>query len=160
MSTIVLFVFLLVSVAANTGRVYEAAEGYKAPLFTIEERDTTLSLAELKGHYVLVNFWASSDAESRLRASEYDSAAGELAEGRVTSLQVNLDRSERLFSEIVRMDGLDAKTQIHVSDNAAADIAKAYRLKHGFNSFLIDPEGRIVEPNPSVATAVAVASAR
>lgn len=160
MSIIVLFSFLLISVAANTGRVYEAAEGYKAPLFAVEQNDTAFSLDDLKGSYVLVNFWASSDAQSRLRAAEYTAAAKSLEEGQVNQLQVNLDHSERLFSQIVRMDRLEGVAHYHVGENQAAKLAKAYRLNHGFNSFLIDPEGRIVETNPSVNTVLAIAAKR
>ncbi len=150
LSIIVLFAFLVISASAYSGRVYEAAEGYKAPLFKVENGDTAVSLADLRGRYVLVNFWASNDAQSRLRANNYDALSSEIPTERLCQLSVNLDRSERLFSEIVRRDNLDVKSQFHVSDGEAAEISGSYHLSEGLNSFLIDPEGRIVEMNPSI----------
>ena len=151
-SIIVLFAVLVISVSAYSGRIYEAAEGYKAPLFTVEKSDTTISLADLRGRYVLVNFWSSADAQSRMRANQYDALSNDLSQEQFCQLSVNLDRSERLFREIVRRDNLSAKSQFHVSDGEAACISGAYHLNEGFNSFLIDPEGRIVELNPDIET--------
>lgn len=152
LSIIVLFAFLVISASAYSGRVYEAAEGYKAPLFKVEKSDTTVSLADLRGRYVLVNFWASNNAQSRLRASDYNALASEIPAERFCQLSVNLDRSERLFSEIVRRDNLDATSQFHVTDGEAAVISGAYHLSEGLNSFLIDPEGEIIEMNPTIQT--------
>lgn len=67
MKVIVLFAVLVISVSAYSERVFEAAEGYNAPSMTIENSDTTLSLADMKGRYVIVTFWSSADADSRLR---------------------------------------------------------------------------------------------
>ncbi len=52
MTIIVLFAVLLITVSAYPGRVYEAADGYKAPAITLTNSDTTMSLADLKGRYV------------------------------------------------------------------------------------------------------------
>ncbi|MBD5323312.1 MAG: redoxin domain-containing protein [Bacteroides sp.] len=149
-SVIVLFAVLVISVSAYSGRVYEAAEGYKAPLFKVEKSDTLVSLADLRGRYVLVNFWASTDAQSRLRANDYDALGDYYPGERFCHLSVNFDRSERLFREIVRRDNLSAKSQFHVSDGEAARLSGAYHLSEGLNSFLIDPEGKIIEVNPDV----------
>lgn len=149
MSIIVLFAVLVISVSAYSGRVYEAAEGYKAPLFAVENGDTSVSISDLRGRYVLVNFWASTDALSRLRAADYDASVNDIPQERFCHLQVNMDRSEGLFKAIVERDNMNAKSQFHVSDGEAASIAVSYHLSDGFNSFLIDPEGRIVETNPS-----------
>ena len=152
MKVIVLFAVLVISVSAYSERVYEAAEGYNAPSMTIENSDTTLSLAELKGRYVIVTFWSSADADSRLRAYRYDEAAKLLPQERFCLLSVNFDRSERLFREIVRRDNLSAENHIHVDGSQANRIIHDYRLTEGFKSLLIDPKGRIVAMNPSIET--------
>lgn len=110
MTVIVLFAVLLITVSAYTGRVYDAAEGYKAPVFTLAKSDSSeVNLADLRGRYVLVNFWRSNDVESRLSAASYNDAAKQFDEERFCLLSVNLDRSERLFREIVRRDNLSAE---------------------------------------------------
>lgn len=158
MTVIVLFAVLLVTVSAYSGRVYEAAEGFKAPDLKVENQRSCLRLADMKGRYVLLNFWASSDAASRIRAAHYDALAAAGADGEQFCLvSVNLDRSERLFNEIVRLDNLNATTQFHVSPAEAAALRSGYNLRDGFKSFLIDPEGRIVEMNPAASTVKAIA---
>ena len=152
MKVIVLFAVLVISVSAYSERVFEAAEGYNAPSMTIENSDTTLSLADMKGRYVIVAFWSSADADSRLRAYRYDEAAKLLPQERFCLLSVNFDRSERLFREIVRRDNLSAENHIHVDGSQANRIIHDYRLTEGFKSLLIDPKGRIVAMNPSIET--------
>ena len=125
---------------------------YNAPSMTIENSDTTLSLADMKGRYVIVTFWSSADADSRLRAYRYDEAAKLLPQERFCLLSVNFDRSERLFREIVRRDNLSAENHIHVDGSQANRIIHDYRLTEGFKSLLIDPKGRIVAMNPSIET--------
>ena len=149
----VIFAVLLVTVSAYTDRVYEAADGYKAPQISVANSNDTISLADLRGSYVLLNFWTSSDAASRLNALSYNEAAQNQTLGeRFCLLSVNLDRSERLFREIVRRDNLSATTHYHATGSEAQAIAAAYNLADGFNSYLIDPEGRIIATNPSART--------
>lgn len=146
---IALFAVLLVSMSAHTERVYEAADGFKAPDITVENQHQSLSLDKLKGKYVLVCFWASSNAQSRIKTAEYDVFARSSDEERFCLLSVNMDRSERLFREIVRRDNLSAESQFYVSGSEAETIYESYRLSNGYQSFLIDPQGKIVATNPS-----------
>ncbi|MBO4995050.1 MAG: redoxin domain-containing protein [Muribaculaceae bacterium] len=158
MMLIVLFAVLVVSVAAYSGRVYQPVDGYKAPGFSVCNADTSLSVANLKGRYVLVNFWASTDAESRIQNQEYDSFCQSLSQERFCLLSVNVDRNERLFREIVRNDNLNAEAQFRVDESCLSRVARDYHLTKGLRSFLIDPEGRIVATNPSSSTLTQVLS--
>lgn len=152
MTVIALFAVLLITVSAHTGRVYEAADGYKAPAFTISKSDSTLSLADLKGRYVLLTFWASNDASSRVSAGNYNSFAEQANEEQFCLVSVNMDNNETLYNEIVRRDNLNAKSQFHVQGDEASRLKEEYRLKNGFNSYLIDPTGQIIATNPSELT--------
>lgn len=152
MTAIALFAVLLISVSAHSGRVYEAAEGYKAPAFTVSNSDSTLSLADLKGRYVLLTFWASNDAASRVSAGNYDNYAEKADEEQLCFVSVNMDRSENLYNEIVRRDNLNAKSQFRVKDDDASKIKEEYHLENGFNTYLIDPSGRVIATNPSEPT--------
>lgn len=155
MFRIVLFAVLLFSVSANTERVYLSADGYKAPYFEVSagEGGFSRNLADLRGSYVLLNFWAAKDAPSRLQTMEYTRSLSKItSEERFCFLSVNFDRSERLFREIVRRDNLNAETQFHAQGEEASKIIDAYRLDNGFQSFLIDPQGKIVATNPDPET--------
>lgn len=149
MFIIAIFAVLLVSMSAHTERVYEAADGFNALDLTVDNSHSALSLSDLKGKYVLVTFWASSNAQSRISAARYDDFSKSLDEERFCLLSVNFDRSERLFREIVRRDNLSAKSQFYVSGSNAETIFENYHLGNGFQSFLINPQGKIVATNPS-----------
>lgn len=158
MMYVVLFAVLVVSVAAYSGRIYQAVDGFKAPGFSAVGLDTTLSVENLKGRYVLVNFWASTDADSRIAAYEYGAFSKSVSEEQFCLMSVNLDRSERLFREIVRKDNLNAKAQFRVSDADYSRVAGDYNLTRGLRSFLVDPSGRIVATNPSPSDLTAMLS--
>lgn len=135
MSIIALFAVVLVSLSAHSGRVFEAAEGYKAPGLELEYHGKSLNLDDMKGRFVLVNFWSSLDAMSRISASDYDSFVGKAdKEQQLSLISVNLDPSEALFREIIRRDGLSESSQWHVEGPQAGRISDAYNLRHGLSS--------------------------
>lgn len=78
MSIIAIFAVFLLSVSARTERVVQAAEGFTAPQFEINSDSSSISLADLKGRYVLLNFWDSTDAVSRIATADYDAFARNL----------------------------------------------------------------------------------
>lgn len=159
MFRIVLFAVLLISVSANTERVYKSADGFKAPYFEVGAGvdGSSVSLSDLRGKYVLVNFWAANDARSRLQNMEYTRLLSNLSdEEQFCLLSVNFDRSERLFREIVRRDNLMAETQFHAWGENAENIKEAYHLGKGYQSFLVDPQGKIIATNPEPETLAAL----
>ncbi|MBQ9077412.1 MAG: hypothetical protein IJY31_06170 [Muribaculaceae bacterium] len=160
MSIIVIFVVFLISVSAHTGKIIDASEGYTAPAFTIDNGDIAVSLAGMKGKYVLLTLWASSDASSRIACNEYTAYARSIEnEGKqFCHLSVNFDRSEKLFRELVKKDGLDAKTQFYAQDEAVLMFKQNYHLEEGFQSFLIDPHGKVIAKNPSAESLTQILS--
>lgn len=153
LSYIAFFGVLIVLIAAYSERVIKAERGYTAPDIEMLANDSTnISLRNLRGKYVLVNFWDSSNAVSRIAAGEYDRFF-HVNNGRPFSLlSVNTDENTELFHEVVKKDKLDKKTQFHISDAKAKNLSSNYRLDSGFSSYLIDPQGKIVAVNPSVGT--------
>ncbi|MDE6062388.1 MAG: peroxiredoxin family protein, partial [Duncaniella sp.] len=68
-----LFAVLTILIASYSERVVKADEGYTAPELEMLANDSmNISLDNLRGKYVLVNFWDSSNAVSRIAAGEYD----------------------------------------------------------------------------------------
>ena len=150
---IVFFVVLLISVSAHTDKVIDANNGYIAPSLTLDYEKETLSLEELKGKYVLLSFWSSTDAISRVACNEYTSFSKRVnAEEQFCLLSVNFDQNSGLFREIVRRDNLNTKSQFNVQGDEARKIKEQFHLEDGYNSLLIDPTGRIISTDPSTST--------
>ena len=156
MTIIVIFAAAIMLFTAATSRAVDGSKGFRAPMFRIEQADSTVELDDMKGQWVLLNFWASYDAQSRIDARQYTLMQSRLNEADTASarqqirlLSVNLDRSERLFRETVRRDGLNANSQFYAEGNRAERLKADYHLEKGMNSYLIDPRGRIVAVNPT-----------
>lgn len=157
MSIIVFFAVLLLLGSAATNNAIDGVKGFQAPIFKVERTDSVVSLDDMRGHWVLLQFWSSSDARSRIAGKQYTAIEQKLNDGqsaeRFHLLSVNMDRSERLFREIVRRDNNnDEKTQFFVGRDRAGEISAKYHLDRGLQSYLIDPQGKIVAVNPSLST--------
>ena len=144
-----LFALILISVSAHTDRVVRAAQGFRAP--AIELSDFTAgNPISFDGKWTLVNFWTSSDPVSRIAAGNYDDFARGMAYNPdFQLLSINLDRSDALYNEILDADGLSEGVQIHLDPEQAQEVAAEYYLDRGYNSYLINPSGKIVAVNPS-----------
>lgn len=152
-SYIAFFVILIALIIGFTIRVDKADGTQTTPELRLLANDSVnVSIDKLKGKYVLVNFWDSSNAVSRIAAGEYDRFLHANPTSRFSLLSVNTDKNLELFREIVRKDHLDSSTQFHISDAKARHLSHDYRPDNGFSSYLIDPEGKIVAVNPSVTT--------
>ena len=135
-------------------RVEQASPGsHTTPrLLEMSNASTSLSASDLKGKYVLVNFWDSHNAVSRIAAGEYDRYFRTHPRSDLRLLSVNTDDNRRLFDEIVRRDGLDSLTQFHIADVKARGITPGYHPEGGYSSYLLNPSGKIVAVNPTVQT--------
>lgn len=112
-----------------------------------------LKVSDLRGKYVLVNFWDSSSAMSRIAAGEYDRFVRSLRNtSSLRLLSINTDHNRNLFNEIVRADGLDSLSQYHIADVKTRGITPDFHPEDGYSSYLIDPQGNIVAVNPTIAT--------
>lgn len=153
MTIIALFAVLFFTVSSRIDRDYRASVGFESPELLLEgvSDGLTIDLNSLKGRYVLVNFWAAYDAESRLMAHEFESIADRFDSEQLCLLQVNLDQSKRLFREIVRRDKMDAAHQFTVRTDQAGDVKHMFNLESGLQSYLIAPDGKIAAVNPTAA---------
>ncbi|MBP3890146.1 MAG: thioredoxin family protein [Muribaculaceae bacterium] len=156
-----LFAVITLTLAAHTSRMVDAAPGQIAPDIelkatteTTEDSTTPDSffISDLKGEYVLINFWSTTDAASRVAAGTYDQLmkTNDFG-GRLNLLNLNFDGNAALFDAVVRQDGLDTAMQYHLSGEAADEVAKTYHLDQGYRAILIDPNGKIVAVNPTPA---------
>ena len=123
--------------------------GCKAPSLQLGNSNNDLSpLKQYRGEKILLTFWSSDDAESRLNNMRYDRMSrGDSID--YTHVSVNLDRSESVFNQIVAIDNLDRSAQFTTAQDMQDDIIKSWRLEDGYHSFLIDPNGVIIAIDPT-----------
>lgn len=137
---------LIMALSAHPGRVAHAAEGSQAPQFTLITPTDTVQLSALRGKQVLMVFWDSCDPASRIAAAE---AASRLRSSdnnhQFQLLSICMDDNEELFQAICRTDRLDQGTQLRLGRQRATEMLAEYHPELGNRSFLIDPQGKIVE---------------
>lgn len=124
--------------------------GYKAPALVLGNSNGLSPLMQHRGETILLTFWSSSDAESRLANRHYDRLS-RLPGTAYSHVSVNLDRSENVFNTIVELDDLNRSTQFSTSVEVQDAIIKSWRLNEGFHSFLLDAEGSIIAVDPDAA---------
>ena len=126
--------------------------GFKSPSLELGSDNNSLSpLLQHRGEVVLLTFWSSADAESRLDNMRYDRLSRR--DGVAFShVSINLDRNVSVFNSIVAVDNLDRTAHFSTSQDVQESIIKAWRLDDGFHSFLLDKAGRIIAIDPDEHT--------
>lgn len=145
----VLFFGLLLTSSAFNRTSPNTNIGKTIPEIANEDISLALKQCESEGKYILVNFWSASDGLSRQSANVYTSWVARHGDDRVDLLSVNFDKSEALFREVVRHDGLNEKMQFNVSGYQARRIMDEFHLHDGYGTLLIAPDGEIIAHNPT-----------
>ncbi len=155
------FIILVVAVAGYyIGRHFYFKPAYDsgqvAPDFTGTRPDgTTFKLSDLKGNYVLLDFWGSCKANPGLVAlyDKYNGKSYKDADN-FEIVSVGMERREASWLKAIEKDGL--KWSYHTADftergqNAfETELAMAYGIKWAPTTFLLDPKGNILEVSPS-----------
>ncbi len=121
--------------------------GAEAPDFTMETPDgKMLSLKDLRGKVVLIDFWASWCGPCRRENPNVVKAYKKYHERGFDVLGVSLDKDRKRWLDAIEKDGL---IWHHVSDlqgwnNAAARLYGVSSIPH---TVLVDPEGKIIARN-------------
>lgn len=146
---VIVFVGLLLCSVAFSDRHYRTDIGQEAPNMQFDNGSGKLKLSDLRGKYVLLNFWNSTNALSRRDANIYTAWTRSHPRAALDLVCVNFDDNPGLFDEIVRRDGLNPEDQYRVTGDTAKAVVNTYGLQKGYGSLLIDPEGKIIAHNPS-----------
>ncbi len=126
--------------------------GDKAPILSSELfNGTAFNPESLKGKMVLIDFWASYDAPSRIDnfhkkmiLEKYGKKSFYKSEGLII-VSISLDRFKAPYLRSIERDGL--KEFMHICDFKGENSkwAETFSIDGKMMSFLVDGEGRIVE---------------
>ena len=127
--------------------------GDVAPDFRIEStsgEQYPLKLADFKGRYVLLSFWASYDAQSRMQNVSLNNILRSDAPN-VKMVSVSFDEYRSVFEETIRKDQIVTPTCFVETEGEDSGLFKKYRLNRGFTNYLLDGNGVIIAKNISAA---------
>ena len=134
--------------------------GDVAPDFRIETTSDVqhnLDLPDLKGKYVLLSFWASYDAQSRMQNASLSNALRSTSQD-VEMVSVSFDEYQSVFKETIRKDQIVTPTCFVETKGESSGLFKKYRLNRGFTNYLLDGNGVIIAKNISAAELSAYAN--
>ena len=134
--------------------------GDVAPDFRIEttsDAQHNLDLTDLKGKYVLLSFWASYDAQSRMQNASLSNALRSTSQD-VEMVSVSFDEYQSVFKETIRKDQIVTPTCFVETKGESSGLFKKYRLNRGFTNYLLDGNGVIIAKNISAAELSAYAN--
>ena len=137
------------------------SEGDVAPDFKIEstsEEQPAFKLANMKGRYVLLSFWASYDAQSRMQNVSLSNVLRAASNQNVEMVSVSFDEYRSVFEETIRKDQIVTPTCFAETKGESSGLFKKYRLNRGFTNYLLDGNGVIIARNISAAELSAYAN--
>jgi hypothetical protein len=114
--------------------------------------EINLQGVDIKGDgYVLVQFWAAYEPQSRLENAQMHNAISRLETGNLRMISISFDENRAVFQGIVKADRLDEASQWNEAGGTQSALFKTYRLRAGFGNYLLDARGVVVAKNLSPA---------
>ncbi len=132
--------------------------GDVAPDFDIQMQSSgqhDFSLSDLKGKHVLLSFWASYDAPSRMCNAALNEAFREACPDSVEMVSISFDEYESIFKETVRKDQIVTPACFVETAGESSDLYEKYQLDGGFTNYLLDENGMIVAKDISAKELIA-----
>lgn len=124
--------------------------GKTAPDFALQTmQGDTLTLSSLRGKYVLIDFWASWCPDCRKASAALVKIYNQYKSKNLTVLGVSIDEDSERWLNAIEKDGLNW-TQLISEGGWNSNELKAYAVRWLPTSYLIDPQGVIVDKNIEV----------
>lgn len=125
--------------------------GDVAPEFKIKttSNEQTVDLGQFRGKYVLLSFWASYDAQSRMLNTGLSNALRSASYDNVEMVSVSFDEYRSIFAETIREDQIVTPTCFVETKGEKSGLFKKYNLNRGFTNYLLDDNGVIIAKNIS-----------
>ena len=101
------------------------------------------------GKYVLVQFWAAYDGESRKQNALLNNKISQSGLDNLQIVSISFDEKKSVFKQAIKADRLNIYNQFNIEAGKKSEIYKNYRLDQGFGNLLINPNGIIVARNAS-----------
>lgn len=122
--------------------------GNIAPNFTLCRYDSEekIDLKALKGNYVLLSFWASYDATSRVKNALLNHEMENLPQ-RVKMVSVSFDEYASIFNETIKQDRIKGAYCMVDTTGEASGLFDLYHLNKGFKNYLLNKKGQIIATN-------------
>jgi peroxiredoxin len=121
--------------------------GHVAPAFSMKTIDgKMISLADFKGKYVLLDFWASWCMPCRQENPNVVKAYNKYKDRKFTILSISLDKDPAAWKQAVAADKLTWTHASELSDFEGPTV-RLYQVEAIPSSFIIDPSGKIVAKN-------------
>lgn len=154
---ILLIIIVLGYIANYFYRLPKFNEGEKVKDFQAELLNgNTFHLSDLKGNYVLLDFWGSWCGPCRKENPELVSLHKQLQPvtienaGGFDIVSVAIETRKENWINAITKDGLDWTYHIGQFDRFDSPIAKLYGVREIPTKYLINPEGMIIMVNPSI----------
>ena len=113
--------------------------GDKAPAFKICGEKQLIDLKDLKGKYVLLSFWASYDASSRMKNATLSYATSKF--DNIEMVSVSFDDYKSIFNETIKKDRITTANCFVELNGENSELYQTYRLQKGFKNYLLDENG-------------------
>jgi len=135
------------SLAASLNAKKSLAIGAEAPDISLPSPEgEVISLASLRGNYVLIDFWAAWCRPCRAENPNVVRVYNEYSDRNFEILGVSLDKTKNAWTTAIAQDGLP---WLHVSDLKfwRSVAAQTYQVQSIPATYLIDPDGKIIAKN-------------
>lgn len=116
--------------------------GDRAPEFKICSERQLVDLKDLRGKYVLISFWASYDASSRMQNATLSHVASK--NDKVEMVSVSFDDYKSIFNETIKKDKITTPNCFVETEGEQSELYQTYRLHKGFKNYLLDENGIII----------------